>query len=291
MSRVYKSPAGAAAIQAQYRETLGLWPVAHSQGWIDTDLGDTFVIRSGPEDAPPVLLLHGSQSNSASWMRQVECWARTFRLYAVDLPGEAGLSAAVRPVLDSDAHARWLEQVLDGLGLARASLVGVSLGGWVALDFALRRPRRVAALALLGPSGIGRQKAFLLRAAPWLLLGRWGRRRVRDMVLGPLPRQLPPAEQALMRLIEVIDRHFLPRLARIPRFSDAQLQGLAIPLLVILGGRDVLLDSLDSQRRLQRCVPRAQVRLLADKPHYVGDQSLPVLAFLNTALEDSNGAL
>ncbi len=68
---------------------------------------------------------------------------------------------------------KWLDDVLDGLKLERAALVGVSLGGALALDYAVRRPERVDRLALLAPSGIGRQRpGFLVKAILLQLLGR-----------------------------------------------------------------------------------------------------------------------
>jgi pimeloyl-ACP methyl ester carboxylesterase len=76
--------------------------------------------------------------------------------------GEPGLSAPSRPRLASDAYALWLDDVLHELGVARASLVGVSLGGWLALDYATRRPERVERLALLCPGGVGKQRASFL---------------------------------------------------------------------------------------------------------------------------------
>ncbi|WZB77262.1 alpha/beta fold hydrolase [Achromobacter insuavis] len=88
-----------------------------------------------------------------------------------DRPDRRGRpSAPARLPLASDAHAAWLEAVLDSLGVARAACFGISLGAWLALDFAVRRPARVERLALLCPSGIGRQKNILPWVLPLLLL-------------------------------------------------------------------------------------------------------------------------
>ena len=137
--------------------------------------GDTFVIVSGAPLAPPVVLFHGSGTNSASWMRDVATWQQHHRVYAVDIIGEPGLSAPSRPPLASPAHAEWLDEVWAGLGLETASVVGISLGGWLGLDFAVRRPHRVTALSLIAPSGIGRQNhMLLLKVGVLRLFGRRG---------------------------------------------------------------------------------------------------------------------
>jgi pimeloyl-ACP methyl ester carboxylesterase len=116
-------------MRRHYKELLAGWPVPHTEDWVSTHLGDTFVVASGRAEAPPVILLHGSGASSAMWGQDSATWSTAMRVYAVDIPGEPGLSVAARPPLDSDAYVRWLTEVLDGLSVDRASLVGTSLGG------------------------------------------------------------------------------------------------------------------------------------------------------------------
>ncbi|MCZ0734168.1 alpha/beta fold hydrolase [Phreatobacter sp. AB_2022a] len=277
---VYRSRAAGVAIAAQYRQVLAGWPVPRAELTLPTSLGSTFVVACGPESAPPVLLFHGSQANSAMWLPDVAMWSARFRLFAVDMVGEAGLSAPVRPHLAGDVHARWLDDVFKGLGLSRAALVGVSLGGWLALDYARRRPEAVQALALLCPAGIGRQKNFLLKVLPLILLGSWGRRRARTMVMGPMPQVLPEAVRPLAELMEEVGRVIKPRVVQIPRLTDAELARLGIPILAIVGGRDVLLDSRETCERLRRHAPQADICFIEDGYHFLPDQASRIMNFL-----------
>jgi pimeloyl-ACP methyl ester carboxylesterase len=112
------------------------------------------------------VLLHGSGSNSAEWTGRIAELAGRFRVYAIDIIGEPGLSAPARPPLGSDRYARWLDSVLDAMGLGRVPIMAISLGGWLALDYATRRPDRVERLALSCPSGIGRQRKGFLGCCP-----------------------------------------------------------------------------------------------------------------------------
>lgn len=272
---IYKSEAGGRILEERYRELLAVWPVPSEHLRIPTREGETFVVASGPPDAPPVLLLHGSSANASSWLADVPAWSKHFRLYAVDMIGEPGLSAPSRPALDSDAYALWLDDVHDGLDVARASIVGVSLGGWLSLDYATRRPDRVDRLALICPGGIGRQKTGVLILALLLLpFGRRGRRRMMNLVLGTA---VPPAVGADMMLIS---SHFRPRLGKLPVFDDDALRRLTMPVQVTVGGRDRFFDSRETQRRLERAVPHTKVRFLPDTGHLVMDQTQPVLDFL-----------
>lgn len=277
---VFRSEAAAADVLALYRAVLDRWPVPAERRRIATGQGDTFVLVSGPQHAPPVVLLHGSQANSAAWLPDVALWSQHFRLHAIDMIGEPGLSARVRPPLGGDAHALWLVEVLEALGIARAAFVGTSLGGWLALDYAARRPEAVTALALVCPAGIGRQKNFLLRAAPLLLLGGWGKRKIREMVFGPAPAAMPADLAVIAPLMDSIGSAARPRIVKIPQLTDAQLEALAMPLLVVVGGRDVLIDSLETRARLSAHVPHAQVCFIDQGRHFLPDQSARILAFL-----------
>jgi len=284
----YTSEAGAEEVRQRYRAILSRWPLPNQQMHVPTRVGDTFVVATGSPDAPPLLLFHGSSANSAIWMRDAVVWSKYFRVYAVDMIGEPGLSAAARPPLATDAHALWLDDVLRGLGIERASIVGISLGGWLALDYSTRRPERVDHVVVICPAGLGRQKlGILIRAMVLRMFGAWGRRRMRESILGRVPPDAPPAVRRFMDFIALIHQHFRPRVERIPIFGHEALQRLRMPVLAILGGRDVLIDSAGTRSRLERSAPHAVIRVLPDAGHVVTGQSGPILEFLQSTACDT----
>lgn len=279
---IYKSEAAANEIRSRYREFLRLWPVPNEQLVVPTRQGETFVIAGGPKDAPPLVLLHGTMSNAGSWMREVVTLAAEFRVYAVDIIGDAGLSAPVRPPLDTDAHALWLGDVLDGLSAGSAALLGTSLGGWIAIDFAVRLPQRVNSLVLLCPGGVADQ-SILWWALPLLLLGSWGARKVQERIIGKFA---PPATDEAIQyaaLSELTFQNMAPRTMSLPAFTDEQLKRLRMPVFVLLGGRDVTMDARRIKGRFEQCVPQAEVLLDPEASHYLGGRSAVVAPFLRRA--------
>ena len=283
MSAVYRSPEAARAVAQAYTRVLAGWPVPHQEIVLPTAQGETFVVACGPRDAPPLILLHGSQANAAAFLFDAPAFAQDFRVYAVDMIGEPGRSAPVRPPLAGEAHALWLDEVLAGLGVERAAIYGVSLGGWLALDYARRRPGKVSALALNVPAGIGGQKNFLLKAAPLMLLGPWGAAKVRELVFGPAPADVPAAARPFVEMMGVIGRGFRPRVETLLRLTDAELAGLAMPIWAVFAGRDVLLDGPGAAARLQALAPHAEVILLPEARHFIPGQAPAVAAFLKKA--------
>lgn len=285
MPATYKTEAGGVAVRARYREFLAHWPGGGTEALVPTSQGETFVISSGPERAPAVVLLHGSAANAASWIGDAAVLGQRFRVHAVDMIGEPGLSAPSRPPLASGVYAAWLGEVLDGLGVQRAALVGISLGGWLALQFATERPERVSTLVLLCPGGVGRQKNVLIWALPLLMLGPWGRRKVTERILGRPPAGEPPPEaKAFGAFMQLIFTHFRPRTEKLPAATAAALGRLSMPVLAILGAKDVMIDSAGTRAALLAAAPHARVDWLPEDGHMLMGHGATIDAFLAEAL-------
>jgi pimeloyl-ACP methyl ester carboxylesterase len=283
MSEIYRSAQAETQVRTAYRALLNIWPIPHEELRIPTAAGETFVIACGRPDAPPLVAFHGAQANAATWMFDCIAWARDFRVYLVDVPGDAGFSAPVRPPLGSEAYVDWLDELFAALKIQTVRLVGVSLGGWLALDYATRRPERVERLAVLCPAGVGAQKNLLLKAAPLLFLGAWGRRRLAEMVFGPVRDDIPEAARPLIMFLGLVTGSTRARPTAIPIFPDDALARLTMPLLAIVGGRDALLDSDGTRQRLAALCPKARVVYLPDGYHVLPGQAETIAAFLGEA--------
>lgn len=283
MTGIWRTAALAAEANARETAVIDAWPGPRRVRRVETHAGETLCLDLGPEDGEPVIALHGAQANLAAFRFDAPAWSARRRVIVIDVPGEPGLSAPNRLPLDGEDHALWLDDALAALGVASAAFVGVSLGGFLSLDYALRRPGRVRALALVCPAGLGPQKPFLQTHWPLLLLGGYGRRRLMAAVFGP---PVAPPQEALpvMAALAAAQAAVRPRVVRIPVASDAQLQALETPILAILGGRDVLLDTEVARRRLERLAPRAEVAWLPDGYHYLPGQAARIGAFLDRAL-------
>jgi pimeloyl-ACP methyl ester carboxylesterase len=282
MKSIYKTPDGQRQIEDQYRDFLKQWPERNRQIHVPTSQGDTFVIASGEEDKPPLVLLHGALANSLTWMGDIAALTRSFRVYAVDLIGEPGLSAPSRPSLHSGTYASWLSDVAGGLGLDRFSLAGVSFGGWVALDYATRHPEFVDRLVLICPGGVGRQKTGILFKILLLsLFGAWGRRKLREAILVRVPQDVSPAIQKFWDYFALIQKNVKPRRDRLPVFTDHDLRKLNMSVLAIVGGKDALFDSFETRQRIE-ALPEAKVVLYPDTGHFIINQGEMIHRFLAT---------
>lgn len=95
------------------------------------------------------LFVHGFPLDSTMWIEQIKILSDARRCIAPDLRGFGWSSPSNRPVLSMEDHADDLVAILDALGIEKVDLVGLSMGGYVALAFADRHPGRLRTLALV----------------------------------------------------------------------------------------------------------------------------------------------
>ena len=144
-------------------------PAAHAE-YIDLDGGRVRVLLGGPAEAPPFLLVHGGSNDNAtiSWYRMFEAFGTDHRVIAPELPGFGG-TVGIDPLGGPTAQADFLARVLSALGVERAVVAGVSMGGDVAMNLALRHPDLVEGLVLIAPGGLVERvgNRFTHKAAWW----------------------------------------------------------------------------------------------------------------------------
>ena len=129
---------------------------------------------------------------------------------------------------------------------------------------------------MLCPAGVGKQKvSFLFKVVFFSFLGDWGYRRISQLINGQITMHKDAV--AYMRLIS---KQFAPRMDIIPVFSDEALQRLTMPVLLMAGEQDALMDSRATAQRLARLVPEAEVRLLPNTPYTIIERAGEILPFL-----------
>lgn len=130
----------------------------------EVDLHGHQVVCRMAGSGPPVVLVHGMVNSSRHWQGVAERLADRYTVIAPDLIGH-GDSATPRGDYSLGAHASVIRDLLSVLGINRASFVGHSLGGGIAMVFFWQFPERVERLALVSSGGLGPEVSPLLRSA------------------------------------------------------------------------------------------------------------------------------
>jgi pimeloyl-ACP methyl ester carboxylesterase len=236
----------------------------------------------------PVVLIHGMLNSSSHWRSVALNLAAEHTVIAPDLIGH-GDSATPRGDYSLGAHAASIRDLLAAVGIERATLVGHSLGGGVAMQFFYQFPQRVERLALVSSGGLGHEVSPMLRTAalPGMsallsmtiharLLGALeetgGRLRGRGydwgVYLQAITRALRPLQNAgareafLQTLRAVIDVHG-QRVSATDRLYLLE----SIPTMIVWGERDQTIP-LGHGRRAHAGIPGSRFRTLAKAAHF-----------------------
>lgn len=277
MTVAFKSEGGKKEVLKYYDMLLTKGSLPYEKLMVNTSYGETFIIGMGKKELPPLVLLHGSGMNSAMWIKEMDEYSQTHRVYAVDMPGEPGKSDERQLPFESDDFSNWLNEVFNDLSIDRASIVGISLGAWLGTKFAIKYSDKVDKLVLLCPAGIGTQKkSFIFKFLFYSLLGEKGIDKLYYKINGDKP--IPDIMLSYQKLIA---KHFNFRRVIIPIFSDSELKNLTMPVALFVGGKDVMLHSEKTANRLGLLLNHAEINFIQEEGHSIVNHGNEIRKFLN----------
>jgi pimeloyl-ACP methyl ester carboxylesterase len=246
--------------------------------------------QHGGEAGASVLLLHGggTDSSSLSWGLLLPELAQTHTVIAPDWPGYGQSERTPRPYYTQEYYLDFLESFLEALQIERLSLAGISMGGGLALGFALRHPERMERLALLDSYGLAERAPYHLLSYLFIRMGWLNRmswawvRRSRSLAGYSLrsifhdPKRITPelVDQVYAeirrpypgRAFEAFQRsELLP--GQLRTVYMARLGELRLPVLLVHGEHDPLVP-LQAARQALAHLPNAHLEIIPGCGHW-----------------------
>jgi pimeloyl-ACP methyl ester carboxylesterase len=237
---------------------------------------------------PTLLLLHGLACDHTTWLPVIDRLARHYTVIAPDLLGH-GRSAKPRADYSVGGYANGMRDLLTVLDVDKVTVVGHSLGGGVAMQFAYQFPERTERLILVAPGGLGPEVTPLIRAvtlpgfSPAMALSTLpGVRHVARAGLHTLHRTGLPATRDLPEIAAIHESFRDPRTRAAIRHvvrAVVDLRGQlitmvdraylteAMPLLVVWGREDMVIP-VEHAERLPSIAPGAVVEIFEDAGHF-----------------------
>jgi pimeloyl-ACP methyl ester carboxylesterase len=268
----YRSEA-ARQVCFQYLDLLAAreWPVESEERIVPTSFGGTFVRISGRASAPPLVLLHGAASTSLMWAPNVKALSAEYRTFTVDQIGEFGRSICTTPVQSLDDLISWLNELLDGLELRNGvNLMGISYGGALTAQYALRFPERLNRAILLAPgmTVLRVTNQFILRTALAMLSTRWFLPPFLRWIFPAMVRKDPKWVDGVIEQSFLNFRNLQPRKIIVPPvLSDAEWRSLRVPVLFLVGEYERIYSPEKAVHRLRRAAPQVSAEIIPGAGH------------------------
>jgi len=261
---------GSAALNALYDDTLEKLLIPFESQFVPTRFGKTHLIIAGLDNPESIILLHGAASNAAACWSLINGLAKTYRVYAIDIPRHLGKTEPFRLSTRRDDYALWLIDILDSFALDQVHFIGFSFGGWVTLKLAVVADERITKAVLISPVGIVNFRYGYLFRAPFLFLRALLYPSVNSMnglaklVAGPTAPQ-PIVDEIADAGRVFIQNFYIP--ATPVRLSRQDLRKRQSPTLVLLGQDDSFCEPNVVMSRLSANLPDWQVEIIPAEGH------------------------
>jgi pimeloyl-ACP methyl ester carboxylesterase len=240
---------------------------------------------------PTLILLHGLGGNSGNWSFNIGPLSRKFRVIVLD---QIGFGASDKPLIEYrvETYIDFLDKFMSELKIPKASLVGNSMGGWIAAAFAIEHPEKVDSLVLADAAGFSLPKdfdtKFLYSLNPSTRLQT---RAILEMVFYNkiLFSSDAAVDTALTQRMNAGDGYTISKIVesmiRGEDVLDNRLSRITQPTLIIWGRQDGLLK-LSEGERLQREIPKSKLIVFDQCGHApmaekAGEFNEAVLSFIS----------
>ena len=259
---IYKNPDIEKKLMNIYDEKMTQWPVSYINRYIKTRYGRVHIIICGPDDKPPILLLHASAMSSWSWIYNIKMLNKHYRTYAIDTIGDAGRSvlADIEVFPNSGKElAELYKEIMDTLNIQKAHFIGASQGGFISTNIALLAPERVEKVVLAGPMGYTGTNSSVIRILFTTMFPiSFIQQSTTIWAFGNNPEvQMLVNEWFPLILEGVISQQMRPH-----PFTQEQLQSLTMPVLLVLGQKDALVGNPENAIHLVEGIPNIRIETL-----------------------------
>ena len=237
--------------------------------------GRIHVIISGPEDGYPVLLINASALSGWSWIHNVEALNSKYRTFAIDNIGEGGKNEMIAPgniPKNGQEIAAFYGDICDKLGVEKSYVIGASIGGFIATNYALHSPERVEKLVLLGSMGYGKTMRTVI--AMTLAQG-FPLKPIQEATFQWAFGDNSRVNACFGEWFRIYMKGLIPTPIAPSTFKPEELRNLQVSTLAYFGTNDGVIGDAEDAKILAKNIPNAKIEIV-ESGHVIGAE-LPEL--------------
>ena len=238
------SEKGKEDFQIAYDESMALLPKPKETKDIKTKYGTIrayYFTKEENKHKEPILLLPGRGASTPMWVPNLGGLREKRPVYTIDLLGEPGMSMQTKVIENQKQQAEWLNEVIEGLGLEKVHIVGVSIGGWTTMNLARYNPEHIATASLLDPVFVFAQISIkmILASIPASvpIVPKFIREKMLSYVSGGAEIN---DDEPIAKLIESGMRNYKLKTPAPDLFSKEDLKNINIPVLALMAEKSTM---------------------------------------------------
>lgn len=272
----FTSIEGKKDFQTAYQEAMKSLPKPTNTKNIKTEYGTVRVYTfTKPENKhkEPILLLPGRLASTPMWEPNLAGLMKQRPVISIDLLGEPGMSVQTKEIRDNRQQAKWLNEVISKLGFKKVHLMGVSFGGWTAMNLVKYYPQQIASVSLLDPVFVFEPIAFKMVIASIPASIPIIPKPIREQMLSYIAGGAETDEsEPIAKLIESGMRNFKLKTPAPDQFSPQDLQKIKVPVLAIMAGKSTMHDSTKAVETGKKYVKNIKIYNWANASHAINGE-------------------
>ena len=194
-------------------------------------------------------------------------------VYTIDLLGEPGMSNQSIPIKNQKDQARWLDEVINGLGLEKVHLIGVSIGGWAAMNLVRHYPKNIASVSLLDPvfvfAPISLKMIIASIPASVSFVPKFIREKMLRFIAGGAKAD---ESEPIAKLIESGMRNYKLKLPSPDQFSDEDLIKIELPIFALMAENSTMHNSKKAVEKGRNFVENIKIKNCPNASHAINGE-------------------
>ncbi len=273
MEAYFKSEAGKKAILSLYDQKLAELNIDYQYKIVDTSFGKTNIITTGKPTNPPLIIVHGSNGCAPIGIESYPNLSQQYQVFAVDVLSQPNKSDGTRLSMKDDSYGKWINEVIDKLGLNEVVLAGFSLGGLIILKTLIHNGSKVKEAFLAAPAYIvngNPLKALFKMFIPMKRYMRTKNPKLVEQVVGEL---FTDKDEFAIKYLSQVFLHFEMDFTPVPVMTKAEAAKIKTPITLFAAKKDLMFPGEKMLKRASKLLPTLKKIVLLENSKHVQNRA------------------
>lgn len=273
MASLFKSESGKKEVLAMYDQKLEELNIQYQSKFVETSFGKTHVLITGDASNPPLVLVHGSNGCAPIALECYPNLSSKYQVFAIDVIAQPTKSAETRLSMKDDSYGKWVNEVIDQLGLDQVTLAGFSLGGLIILKTLIYNEKKVKDVVIASPAYIVNGNPFRALFKIFIPMKRYMRTKKPHFIEKFLSALFTDRDEFAIRFLSKVFLHFEMDFTPVPVIKKQEAQGIKTPITLLASGQDIIFPGKKMLKRAKKIFPSLKKTVFLEDSKHVQNEA------------------
>lgn len=273
MEAYFKSEAGKKAILSLYDQKLAELNIDYQYKIVDTSFGKTNIIITGKPTNPPLIIVHGSNGCAPIGIESYPNLSQQYQVFAVDVLSQPNKSDGTRLSMKDDSYGKWINEVIDKLGLNEVVLAGFSLGGLIILKTLIHNGSKVKEAFLAAPAYIVNGNPLKALFKMFIPMKRYMRNKNPKLVEQVVDELFTDKDEFAIKYLSQVFLHFEMDFTPVPVMTKAEAAKIKTPITLFAAKKDLMFPGEKMLKRASKLLPTLKKIVLLENSKHVQNRA------------------